>query len=101
MNEADAAARGLFDGDQVTVFNQNGSIEARVLIDNDMRPGAVAMSHGYGHRASYGMRVANRKPGANCNALLFTGADQAEPFSHMSWMTAVPVEVRALETAVA
>ncbi|MGY2488432.1 molybdopterin-containing oxidoreductase family protein [Cupriavidus sp. CP313] len=97
--EEDAAARGLHNGDTVRVFNQYGSIETRVLINNDLRTGAVAMTHGYGHHRAYGLTVASRRPGANCNALMPTHADTVEPLSHMSWLSGVPVEVERIEVS--
>lgn len=96
MCEADAADRGIHDGDEVHISNSFGQINARVVIDNDLRPGVVAMSHGYGHRRSFGLTQAREKPGANCNALMPMGKDHVEPVSHMSWMSGVPVYVSAI-----
>lgn len=97
--EADAAARGLHNGDAVRVFNQYGSIETQVLISNELRPGAVAMTHGYGNTRAYGLKVASRKPGANCNALMPTNSDTIEPLSHMSWLSGVPVQIERIEVS--
>lgn len=94
--EADAARHGLHDGDPVRVSNAHGTIETRVLINNDLRPGAVAMSHGYGHRHAYGLQVASARPGANFNALMPVGPGVAEPLSSMSWLSAVPVFVERI-----
>jgi anaerobic selenocysteine-containing dehydrogenase len=96
MAGADAAARGLYDGDTVRVFNAHGSIEAQILIDDNLRTGVVAMTHGYGHQKSYGLKQAQRKPGVNCNILMPVGTDNIEPISYMSWISAVPVEVEKL-----
>jgi anaerobic selenocysteine-containing dehydrogenase len=93
MCEADAATRGLHTGDAVRVFTTAGSIETALVVSEEVRAGTVAMSHGFGHQNSFGLRVAARWPGANYNALLQTGTDAYEPLSHMSWMTGVPVEV--------
>ncbi|MBV7477635.1 molybdopterin-dependent oxidoreductase [Pseudomonas sp. PDM31] len=89
--EADAAARGLHDGDAVRIHNNNGSIIACVRISDEMRSGVVAMSHGYGHRHVYRQRTAAAKPGVNSNQLMPTGPDSYEPLSYMSWMCGVPV----------
>jgi anaerobic selenocysteine-containing dehydrogenase len=99
MAGADAAARGLYDGDTVRVFNAHGSIEAQILIDDNLRTGVVAMTHGYGHQKSYGLKQAQRKPGVNCNILMPVGTDNIEPISYMSWISAVPVEVERVEPA--
>ena len=99
MCQADADKRELVHGDKVRVFNQYGEIETFISINDDLRPGAVAMSHGYGHRSAQGLRNASRKPGANCNQLLPIGADTYEPLSNMSWVSAVPVNVERSEHA--
>jgi formate dehydrogenase len=99
MCEADAAARGLHDGDAVRVSTRYGEVETRLVIDDDLRAGAVAMSHGYGHHAAFGLSVATRKPGANYNRLMPSGPGISEPLSHMSWLSAVPVQVNRIELA--
>jgi anaerobic selenocysteine-containing dehydrogenase len=96
--EADAAARGLHNGDAIRVFNQYGSIETQVYINNDLRSGSVAMTHGYGHAHAYGLQLASRTPGANCNALMPTDASSVEPLSYMSWVSGVPVQVEKEQT---
>ncbi|WP_020108078.1 molybdopterin-dependent oxidoreductase [Nocardia sp. 348MFTsu5.1] len=93
MCEHDAASIGLFDGDPIRVWNEHGEIESHVYIDEDMRPGVVAMSHGYGTSRAGTMRIAAHKPGANCNVLMPTGIGSYEPLSFMSWISGVPVQV--------
>lgn len=93
MCPEDAIKRGLFDGDLIRVFNNNGKIKCRVEIRDDLRPGVVAMSHGYGHAGARGLKVASNKPGSNCNKLLPTGSKTYEPLSFMSWMSGVPVKI--------
>lgn len=93
MCEADAAARGLHDGDMVEARNDHGCVVTRLEIDDNLRPGVVAMSHGYGHARAPGMRTAAAKPGVNYNQLVPTGLDAFEPISNMAWMTALPIIV--------
>ncbi|MFE3055757.1 molybdopterin-dependent oxidoreductase [Nocardia sp. NPDC059239] len=95
MCEADASARGIFDGDTVRVSTVYGQISARVFIDNDLRPGVVAMSHGYGNSRAESLRTATQKPGVNCNILMPNGIGTYEPLSFMSWLSGVPVEVES------
>lgn len=92
MCAKDAAAKGLLDGDKIRVFNDHGSVETELRINNDLRPGAAAMTHGYG-RGRRGMTVAETHPGANYNRLLPSGPEAFEPLSHMSWMVGIPIEV--------
>ncbi|MDF3311019.1 molybdopterin-dependent oxidoreductase [Rhodococcus sp. T2V] len=94
MCEQDAASRGIFDGDAVRVSTQYGQIDARVLIDDDLRPGVVAMSHGYGTARATTQRTAMKKPGVNCNVLMPSGVGTYEPLSFMSWLSGVPVDVQ-------
>lgn len=93
---ADAESRGLMDGEHVKVFNENGELECRIEIRDDLRTGAVAMSHGYGHKKASRLSLASQKPGQNCNRLMPVGAETYEPLSHMSWMCGVPVNVERL-----
>jgi len=46
MNPADAAARGLRDGQVVRVFNARGAVAAGLRVTEDIRPGVVAMATG-------------------------------------------------------
>jgi anaerobic selenocysteine-containing dehydrogenase len=46
MNPADAASRGLADGDTVRVFNALGEVVVRVKISSRIRPGVVSMNKG-------------------------------------------------------
>jgi biotin/methionine sulfoxide reductase len=46
MNPADAAARGLQDGQVVRVFNDRGAIAAGLRVTEEIRPGVVAMATG-------------------------------------------------------
>ena len=46
MNPADAAARGLKDGDIVRCFNDRGEILAGVVISDRVMPGVAWMSYG-------------------------------------------------------
>lgn len=89
----DAQTRGLTNGERIKVYNQNGELECRVEIRDDLRPGTVAMTHGYGHKNASRLNLASQKPGENCNRLMPIGPDAYEPLSHMSWMCGVPVNI--------
>ena len=58
----DADARGIEDGDTVRVHNERGSLEIRVHVGDRVRPGVVAMPHGWW-----------RALGASANALTSDG----------------------------
>ncbi|MGW5382758.1 molybdopterin oxidoreductase family protein [Nocardia sp. NPDC003963] len=70
MHPRDADARGLSDGGRVTVSSPIGSIVVPVEISDDIRPGTVAIPHGWGHgEPGVGWTVAAAVPGANVNLL--------------------------------
>jgi anaerobic selenocysteine-containing dehydrogenase len=94
MHPEDARRRGLSEGDTARLFNTHGSVLTRVTLDDTLRPGVVALTHGYGHyRRAPGMSRASASCGANVNNLLPTGPGTYEPLSNMSHMNGVPVEV--------
>jgi formate dehydrogenase len=98
INSIDATRLELTEGEDIRVFNQYGSIETQVRIDDDLRPGAVAMTHGYG-KGRAAMRVAEGNPGANANRLVPNTMDTVEPLSNMTWIGAYPIEVEKLHSA--
>jgi anaerobic selenocysteine-containing dehydrogenase len=70
MHPADAAARGLIAGGPVTVTSRIGSIVVTLEISDDIRPGTIAVPHGWGHREpGVGWQLAASLPGANVNLL--------------------------------
>ncbi|MFX0577120.1 molybdopterin-dependent oxidoreductase [Nocardia nepalensis] len=70
MHPADAAERGLSDGEPVTVTSPMGSIVVTLEVSDDIRTGAIAIPHGWGHQdPGVGWRVAAQLPGANVNLL--------------------------------
>jgi len=95
MNPGDARRLGLADGARITCRSAHGAIEATLAYDEELMPGVVAMTHGWGH-AKTGMRVAASNPGVNANALLPSGPGSYEPLSNQAHMTGIPIEVSAL-----
>jgi anaerobic selenocysteine-containing dehydrogenase len=93
MHPEDAAVRQIADGDRVRISNVNGEISSEARLTTELIKGVVAMTHGWGHGRTPGMRIAHEKPGANCNALLPSGPGSFDPLSNQAHMTGVPVEV--------
>ncbi len=89
----DAGRLGLHDGDRVRIANRFGEIEAAVRINDTLRAGVVAMTHGFGNAGVTGMAVAAAFPGVNVNALAPHGPGTIDPVSGMSQLTGIPVEV--------
>ncbi|RMF17329.1 MAG: hypothetical protein D6761_04485 [Candidatus Dadabacteria bacterium] len=94
MHPEDAARLGLVDGQTVDVTSATATVRLPVELDTDLRPGTVALPHGWGHQVAPGLRVASRTAGVNVNLLAGSGAANVEPVSGMSRLTAIPVQVR-------
>lgn len=95
MNPRDALERGLREGQWVIVRNANGELRAELALDEHLREGVVAMSHGFGNERTTGMPVAQSKPGVNVNELSPTGAGSFDPIGGMGHLTGIAVEVEA------
>lgn len=95
MHSKDAIRLGFEDGNEVIVTNENGTVVANLVINDDLREGVVAMTHGWGHANNPRLQLAHNHPGTNVNALLPTGAGSFDPLSNMSFMTGIPVNVSA------
>lgn len=87
----DAARLQLQEGDAVTVKSAWGEVAAQVRIDESLRQGVVAMTHGWGNKKTNGMQVAKKFPGVNVNVLLPMGPGSFEKLSNQAHMTGVPV----------
>ena len=92
MNPEDARARNMGDGSEVSVFNEFGNVLTTVSLDSGLKPGTVAMTHGWGHENT-GMQIAKKYSGTNANELLPSGPGSYEKLSNQSFMTGIPVEV--------
>ena len=92
MHAADAAQRGIVDGDYVAVRSPYGKIALPVSLTEDIVAGTVAIPHGWGHRGG-GWRIANQVGGANVNELTSNDPEDVESLSGMAWLTGIPIEV--------
>ncbi len=92
MHPHDARARNMGDGSQVKVFNGNGEVTTTVSLDAGLKPGTVAITHGWGHQKSR-MQIAKEYAGVNANELLPSGPGSFEKLSNQSFMTGIPVEI--------
>ena len=94
MHPDDAATLGVAEGDRVEIANVAGTIAAPVAFDPALRPGVVAMTHGFGFAANPGMPNAHTHPGVNVNILSSAGPGSFDPLSGMSKLTGIVVDVR-------
>ena len=93
MHPSDAEQRQIVDGSEVRVSNAFGELTAPVKLSEELMPGVVAMTHGWGHSISSGMQVAKANPGSNPNRLLPSGPGSFEPLSNQAHMTGINVDV--------
>ena len=91
LHPEDAAARGLTEGDPITVSSASGNVETVVGIDAALRRGVVALSHGYGER--WATDPDDAEVGVNVNRLLPSGPGSYEIYSNMAHMVGIPVEI--------
>ncbi|MWV27530.1 molybdopterin-containing oxidoreductase family protein [Aurantiacibacter rhizosphaerae] len=94
MHGTDLAQLGLSPGDLVRIRSKNGSIVGVVESDDDLRPGVLSMTHGFG--ANPGDDHDPREHGANVNELL-SWSDDYDPLHGQPRMGAVPVSVLPIE----
>jgi anaerobic selenocysteine-containing dehydrogenase len=59
MNAADAAARGLKDGDPVRVFNELGEVQCALKVESTIREGTVSLPKGLWRKSTWNQMTAN------------------------------------------
>ncbi|MFT4519086.1 MAG: anaerobic selenocysteine-containing dehydrogenase [Halioglobus sp.] len=94
IHPEDARDRDLSDRSKVTVKNEYGEISTVVSLDDTLKRGTVAITHGWGYQGKT-MKIAAKYAGSNVNDLLPTGPGSYEKISNQSFMTGVKVEVDA------
>ena len=94
MHPGDAVARGLANGDVARIYNRFGEIFVPIEYDDTLRPGVVALTHGYGGRAP-SLRHVTAAQGVNVNRLAPHGPGSFDVLSNMAHLNGVPVFVDA------
>jgi anaerobic selenocysteine-containing dehydrogenase len=99
MHPADAASRGLTDGERVRVSSRVGTVEVELEATDAMMPGVVSMPHGWGHgRAGSYMTVAAQHAGASINDL--TDDMRIDTLTGNAGFSGVPVQVRKASASI-
>ncbi len=94
MHPEDAAARGLVQGQRVTVASRVSQVEVPVEVSDAMRPGVVSLPHGFGHRREgVRLRVAEAHAGASANDL--NDDARVDALCGTAAFSGTPVEVTA------
>jgi anaerobic selenocysteine-containing dehydrogenase len=92
VHPADAAARGLHNGQRVEIRSAVGAVTAPLELSDSMMPGVVSLPHGFGHgRPGTVQTVANAHPGASLNDL--TEAANVDAPTGTAVLSATPVWV--------
>jgi anaerobic selenocysteine-containing dehydrogenase len=104
MHPADAADRGVAEGELISVSSRHGQIALPVMLTEDIKPGVVAIPHGWGHNGNGGWTNANDAAsndlgtgGVNVNKLISSDPEDLERLAGMANMTGVPIQVAALD----
>jgi anaerobic selenocysteine-containing dehydrogenase len=94
IHPADAQARGIADGQQVTIASRVGAVTAPAEITDSLMPGTVSLPHGWGHgRDGVQLSVARTRPGVSLNDL--TDRQCYDPLSGNAALNGLPVTVLA------
>ena len=100
IHPEDASARGIREGDLVEVDGLEGDrVRVPCRLTSDLKPGVIALPHGWGHNGTAGWQRANRRPGVNVNRLATDSVRRLEPVAGMAWLTGLPVEIRKVQEA--
>lgn len=95
INPADAAERGILNGQSVRVQSRVGVVELPAELTDDMMPGVVSMPHGYGHnRPGIRLDVAQAHAGVSINDL--TDETILDELTGNAALNGVLVEVNAV-----
>jgi anaerobic selenocysteine-containing dehydrogenase len=91
----DAERLGIADSQRCRITSAHGSIEVAAVVTDEVKPGTVAVPHGWGHREG-GWELANRAGGANVNLLASSDPDDLERLAGMAFLNGIPIKVEAL-----
>jgi anaerobic selenocysteine-containing dehydrogenase len=90
MHPQDIADFRLADGAEVEVRSRHGSVFCVLARDESLRPGVVALTHGFG---GHGREFEHNPRLAGSNVNLLIGHDEMDPISGIPRMSALPVAV--------
>src|SRR5205814_2792233 len=76
MHPDDAAEAGVAEDDFVRISSPDGTVEAPVMLTDEMTRGAVAVPHGWGHRGGWGL--GDKGGGVDGTALRSAGSDDVD-----------------------
>ncbi len=95
MHPKDAQGLDLEHGDLADVSTSFATVRIPVKHLAELKPGTVAIPHGWGHQGAKGLGIASKTRGVNVNLLAGSGPEQIDPLSGMSKLTALKVSIKA------
>ncbi|WP_284125409.1 molybdopterin oxidoreductase family protein [Parerythrobacter aestuarii] len=100
IHPADAAERGLEDGDLASVASRVGQVEVAVEVTEDIMPGVVSIPHGWGHhREGVSWKTAAAHAGVSLNDL--TDPERYDRLTGNAVLNGTPVTVAKAAEVVA
>jgi anaerobic selenocysteine-containing dehydrogenase len=90
----DAASVGVEDGGRCRISSPHGSIEVTARLTDEVKPGTIAVPHGWGHDG--GWQTANAAGGANVNLLASSDPDDLEQLAGMAFLNGIPIRLEAV-----
>jgi formate dehydrogenase len=93
----DAAAHGLEDGAEARLASKSGEVVVPIKVTDEMKPGTVALPHGWGHKG--GWKLANEHPGVNVNVLASAEPEDLERLAGMAFLNGIPVRLEPVGPA--
>jgi formate dehydrogenase len=93
----DAERLGIEDGGLCQITSAHGQIEIAATVTDEVKPGTVAVPHGWGHQG--GWQVANAAGGANTNVLASSDPADLERLAGMAHLNGIPIRVEPVEDA--
>lgn len=99
MHPEDAASIGAAEGETIRLSSAHGAIELPVTLTEDIKPGVVAVPHGWGHKGTGGWRHANAAAhdgGVNVNQLMSSHPHDLERLAGMAVLNGVSVKAEVV-----
>jgi formate dehydrogenase len=93
----DAERLGVEDGGRCRIASAHGQIELDALVTDEVKPGTVAVPHGWGHRG--GWKTANAAGGANTNVLASSDPADLERLAGMAHLNGIAIRVEPVGVA--
>lgn len=92
INTADATAKNIQNGQQITVSSRVGAITIEAEITDDIMQGVISIPHGWGHhRKGIQLDIASQHAGISCNDL--TDDRQVDELTGNAAVNGVPVRI--------